>query len=57
MKRLLIKIAYKILQYYSLETMPYIYWAGKEYKVVTINRNYDKGTGYGIRIYAERKSK
>lgn len=55
MKRFLIKIAYKILQYYSLETMPYIYWSGEEYKVVVVNRHYDKGTGCGIRIYAERK--
>lgn len=55
MKRFLIKIAYKIFQYYSLETMPYIYWSGEEYKVVAVNRHYDKGTGCGIRIYAERK--
>lgn len=35
MKRFLIKIAYKILQYYSIGTMPYIYHLGNEYEVIT----------------------
>ena len=36
-KRLLIKIAYAILQYYSLETMPYIYCTGNEYEVISVD--------------------
>jgi hypothetical protein len=34
MKRFLIKIAYKILQHYQIETMPFIYHEGDEYEVI-----------------------
>lgn len=36
MKRFLIKIAYAILQYYSLDKMPYLYRAGHEYEVISL---------------------
>ncbi len=52
MKRLLIKLAYKILQYYSLETMPYIYCSGNEYKVISAEIH--PISGYLV-VRAERK--
>lgn len=55
MKRLLIKIAYKILQHYSLAKMPYIYHSGEEYEVTSVNLMYCDGLNCGIRIYAERR--
>jgi hypothetical protein len=36
MKRFLIKIAYMILRYYSLDKMPYLYRAGHEYEVISL---------------------
>ena len=35
MKRFLIKIAYKILQYYSIESLPYFYSNDSEYEVIS----------------------
>jgi hypothetical protein len=51
MKRFLIKIAYKILQYYSLETFPYLYCCDDEYEVISLEIHPDEW----VRIYAERK--
>jgi hypothetical protein len=35
MKRFLIKIAYKILQYYCVEDLPYLYCDNSEYEVIS----------------------
>jgi hypothetical protein len=53
MKRFLIKIAYKILQYYSVETLPYFYSNGCEYEVISAEIH--PVSGYLI-IKAEEKS-
>jgi hypothetical protein len=52
MKRLLIKLAYKILQYYSIETMPYIYCNNEEYEVMCAEINPKSGW---LTVRAERK--
>jgi hypothetical protein len=52
MKRFLIKIAYKILQYYSVETLPYFYSCGQEYEVISAEIH--PVSGYLV-IRAERK--
>lgn len=58
MKRLLIKIAYAILQYYSLGKMPYIYHSGNEYEVISYELHPGNKTDKGwVVIKAESKSK
>ena len=54
MKRLLIKIAYKILQYYSVESLPYFYSNGSEYEMVSAEIH--PISGYLV-IRAEEKKK
>ena len=56
MKRLLIKIAYAILQHYSLATMPYIYCTGNEYEVISYELHPKKDNEKGwVIIKAETK--
>lgn len=35
MRRFLIKIAYKILNKFSIDTLRYIYYSGKQYRVIS----------------------
>lgn len=54
MKRLLIKLAYRILQHYCVEKLPYFYCDNSEYEVISAEIH--PISGYFI-IKAERKEK
>lgn len=56
MKRFLIKIAYAILRYYSLDKMPYIYCTGNEYEVISYELHPERDNEKGwVVIRAETK--
>ena len=54
MRKILIKFAYKILQHYCIEDLPYIYCDNCEYKIISAEINPIQGYA---KIYAERKQK